>query len=53
MGVVERERLREVDERRIVYVGGIAANVTKEELKRRFETFGLITNVSVHFREYG
>ncbi|CAH1375395.1 unnamed protein product [Tenebrio molitor] len=47
------ERLREVEERRVVYVGRISKGTTKEDLRRRFLPFGTITNVSLHFRDYG
>ncbi|KAF5308503.1 hypothetical protein FQR65_LT06168 [Abscondita terminalis] len=50
---IERERIKEVEERRIVYVGGISKSTTKESLRRRFQVFGPITNVSIHFRGYG
>ncbi|KAK5645535.1 hypothetical protein RI129_006835 [Pyrocoelia pectoralis] len=49
----EHERIKEVEERRIVYVGGISSSMSKETLRRRFQIFGPVTNVSVHFREYG
>lgn len=49
----EHERIKEVEERRIVYVGGLSASTSKESLRRRFQVFGPITNVSIHFREYG
>lgn len=45
--------MREVEERRVVYVGRINDDTTREELKKRFEIFGPITNVSVHFRNFG
>ncbi|KAF5291185.1 hypothetical protein FQA39_LY14427 [Lamprigera yunnana] len=50
---IERERIREVEERRIVYVGRISSSMSKEGLRRRFQIFGPITNVSIHFRDYG
>ena len=40
-------------ERRIIYVGKIPASYTKKALRRRFEPFGEIEEVSVHFRENG
>ncbi|ESO96899.1 hypothetical protein LOTGIDRAFT_115477 [Lottia gigantea] len=40
-------------ERRIVYVGRIPTDFTKSDLRKRFDRFGEITNVSTHFREYG
>lgn len=44
------EKMREVEERRVVYVGRIANSVTRECLRKRFQRFGVINNVSVHFR---
>ncbi|GLV44403.1 ebony [Carabus blaptoides fortunei] len=49
----ERERVREVEERRVIYVGKISDDTTKADLRRRFQNFGPITNVSVHFRDHG
>lgn len=45
--------MREVEERRVIYVGGISDSITRDELKKRFQIFGPISNVSVHFRNYG
>lgn len=39
------------EERKIVYVGKIPDGYTRRELRRRFERFGKIEEVSVHFRE--
>ena len=41
------------EERRIVYIGRISGSTTKMELKKQFERFGEIENVSLHFRETG
>lgn len=41
------------EERRIVYVGRIPTDYTKSDLRRRFGRFGVIEDVSVHFREHG
>jgi RNA recognition motif-containing protein len=41
------------EERRIVYVGRIPSSYTRRDLRRKFESFGEITDVSVHFREHG
>ncbi|XP_063237736.1 uncharacterized protein LOC134539545 isoform X2 [Bacillus rossius redtenbacheri] len=49
----EREKLRQVEERRVVYVGRIDEGTTKADLRRRFEVFGNIVDISVHFREHG
>ena len=40
-------------ERRNVYAGGIQRNVTKRDLIRRFECFGPVEKVTLHFREKG
>ncbi|XP_032680603.1 pinin isoform X2 [Odontomachus brunneus] len=45
-----REWQRQVEERRVVYVGGIEDGTTKAELRKRFEKFGRIVEVSLHFR---
>ncbi|XP_065173791.1 uncharacterized protein srl [Atheta coriaria] len=47
------QEMKEVEERRVVYVGKIADDMTKEDLRRRFARFGHITNLSVHFRRHG
>jgi RNA recognition motif-containing protein len=38
-------------ERKIVYVGRIPDGFTRRQLRKRFERFGEIEEVSVHFRE--
>ncbi|ELU17364.1 hypothetical protein CAPTEDRAFT_154290 [Capitella teleta] len=43
----------EIEERRIVYVGRIPGSYTRRDLRKKFEGFGDITDVSVHFREHG
>ncbi|XP_019872715.2 uncharacterized protein LOC109600958 isoform X2 [Aethina tumida] len=50
---VDEEHLKEVEERRVIYVGRIASSTTKEDLRKRFSKFGPITNVSLHFRDHG
>ncbi|KAK9716880.1 RNA recognition motif [Popillia japonica] len=47
------EKMREVEERRVIYVGRISNSVTRECLRKRFQRFGPINNVSVHFRRTG
>jgi len=42
-----------VEERKIVYVGKIEEGTLKSDLRTRFETFGPIVDISVHFRERG
>ncbi|XP_021912997.1 uncharacterized protein LOC110826561 [Zootermopsis nevadensis] len=49
----EREKQRQVEERRVIYVGRIEEGTSKAELRRRFEVFGRILDISVHFREHG
>jgi len=41
------------EERRIVYIGRIPNDMTKQMMRRQFEHFGDIEEVSVHFREHG
>nr|KAG5690852.1 hypothetical protein BaRGS_031204 [Batillaria attramentaria] len=41
------------EERKIVYVGRIPESYTRKDLRKRFERFGQIEDVSVHFREAG
>ncbi|KAG5888045.1 hypothetical protein JTB14_032854 [Gonioctena quinquepunctata] len=49
----ERDRLREVEERRVIYVGRVTKGTSKEDLRKRFQRFGLITNISLHSRDHG
>ncbi|KAK3932097.1 Peroxisome proliferator-activated receptor gamma coactivator-related protein 1 [Frankliniella fusca] len=49
---VEKEHNRQVEERRVIYVGRIPEDTTKAELRRRFEVFGPIVDISLHFREH-
>ncbi|XP_047738965.1 serine/arginine repetitive matrix protein 2 isoform X2 [Hyalella azteca] len=46
-------RMKEVEERLVVYVGRIPEDTTKDSLRERFKKFGTITNVSLHFRDRG
>ena len=48
-----QENSRQVEERRIVYVGKIAEGTTRNDLRNRFEVFGPIVEISVHFRDRG
>ncbi|XP_055705356.1 pinin isoform X2 [Phlebotomus papatasi] len=38
-------------ERRIVYVGKLEEDLTKDDLKRKFQSYGPITKVTLHFKE--
>lgn len=40
-----------VEERRIVYVGRIEEETTKEELRRKFSVYGQVKHVSLHHKE--
>merc|ERR1712113_1142990 len=44
---------RQVEERRVVYVGGIQEGTPKDDLRRRFQVFGPILDISVRFRDHG
>ena len=48
-----QDKFRQVEERRIVYVGKIAEGTTRADIRRRFEVFGPIEEISVHFRDHG
>lgn len=41
------------EERRVIYVGKVRGDITRTELKRRFEVFGEIEECTVHLREDG
>ncbi|XP_074107990.1 uncharacterized protein LOC141533170 isoform X2 [Cotesia typhae] len=47
------EKTRQVEERRVIYVGRIDEGITKADLRKRFEAFGPVTDISLHFREHG
>lgn len=47
------ERRISVEERKIVYVGKIEEGTLSSDLRSRFQTFGPIVDVSIHFRERG
>ncbi|KAK3882918.1 hypothetical protein Pcinc_012735 [Petrolisthes cinctipes] len=50
---VNENRTRQVEERRVIYIGRISDGTTKAELRQRFERHGSIVDISVHFREHG
>lgn len=49
---VQKEHKRQIEERRVIYVGRIPDDTTKAELRRRFEVFGPIVEINLHFREH-
>jgi len=40
-------------ERRNIYAGGITREMTKQDLIKRFQRFGMIEKITMHFREKG
>lgn len=52
-GTSPQKQQRQVEERRVVYVGRIAEGTTRAEIRARFEVFGPIEEISVHFRDRG
>ncbi|XP_054266392.1 serine/arginine repetitive matrix protein 2-like [Macrosteles quadrilineatus] len=48
-----QEKTKQVEERRVIYVGRIDEGTTKADLRKRFQQFGPIVDISVHFRERG
>nr|XP_015200729.1 PREDICTED: peroxisome proliferator-activated receptor gamma coactivator 1-alpha isoform X2 [Lepisosteus oculatus] len=49
----ERQRQKAIEERRVVYVGRLRPDITRTELKRRFEVFGEIEECAVNLRDDG
>lgn len=49
----DEDRVRQVEERRVIYIGRITEGTTKADLRRRFQKYGTIVDISVHFREHG
>uniref|UniRef100_A0A667WVF5 Peroxisome proliferator-activated receptor gamma coactivator-related protein 1-like n=1 Tax=Myripristis murdjan TaxID=586833 RepID=A0A667WVF5_9TELE len=47
------QKLKAIDERRVVYVGRIRRSMTHDELRERFSLFGDVECVSLHFRDRG
>lgn len=47
------DRLKQVEERRVIYVGRISDGTTKADLRHRFSKYGVIVDISVHFRDRG
>ncbi|XP_076039627.1 uncharacterized protein LOC143024626 isoform X2 [Oratosquilla oratoria] len=50
---LDDDRIKQVEERRVVYIGRISEGTTKLDLRSRFEKYGPIVDISVHFREHG
>ncbi|XP_061100419.1 peroxisome proliferator-activated receptor gamma coactivator 1-alpha-like isoform X2 [Conger conger] len=49
----DRQRHKAIEERRVVYIGRLGSDITRTELKRRFEVFGEIEECTVHLRDDG
>ncbi|KAK6493839.1 peroxisome proliferator-activated receptor gamma coactivator 1-alpha-like isoform X6 [Huso huso] len=49
----ERQRQKAIEERRVVYVGRLRSDITRTELKHRFEVFGEIEECTVNLRDDG
>ena len=49
----QKEKKSQVDERRVVYCGKIEEGTLKSDLRARFQVYGPIVDVSLHFRERG
>lgn len=49
----DEDRSRQVEERRVVYIGRLSEGTSKGDLRRRFQKFGEIVDISVHFRDHG
>lgn len=49
----EEDKVKQMKERRIVYVGGLPASYSRHQLRSAFSRFGEIEQVQLHFREHG
>ena len=49
----QKEKKSQVDDRRVIYCGKIQEGTLKSDLRTRFQVFGPVTDVSLHFRERG
>lgn len=47
------DQMKQIEERRVIYVGKIPDGTTKTDLRQRFFQFGDIQEVSIHFRDVG
>lgn len=43
--------IRFTEHRRIVYVGRIESETTKDDLRRIFSVYGRVENVTIHYKE--
>ena len=50
---LQQEKQRQGEERRVVYVGKISEGTTRADIRKRFEVFGPVDEISVHFRDRG
>ncbi|XP_016105160.1 peroxisome proliferator-activated receptor gamma coactivator-related protein 1-like isoform X2 [Sinocyclocheilus grahami] len=48
-----REQQKAIEERRVVYVGGIRGSMSPSDLKDRFSLFGKVEDCAVHLRSHG
>ncbi|XP_068123922.1 peroxisome proliferator-activated receptor gamma coactivator 1-alpha isoform X2 [Hyperolius riggenbachi] len=49
----ERQRQKAIEEHRVLYVGKMRTNMTRSELRARFEVFGEIEETAVNLRDDG
>ncbi|CAM4731242.1 unnamed protein product [Leuciscus chuanchicus] len=52
----EARKLRQqkaIEERRVVYVGGVRGNMSPSDLKDRFSLFGKVEDCTIHIRSHG
>ena len=49
----QKEKKSQVDDRRVIYCGKIQEGTLKSDLRARFQVFGPVIDVSIHFRERG
>ncbi|KAH0616277.1 hypothetical protein JD844_027281, partial [Phrynosoma platyrhinos] len=49
----ERQRQKAIEEQRVIYVGKIGPDITRAELRDRFEVFGEIEECSVNLQDNG
>lgn len=49
----EDEQKKQIEDRRVVHVGNIKPGTSRADLHRRFNVFGPIEDITIHFREHG